>query len=114
MSNLTPKLFYIGAATAANVYTVSDLNESYAIVKNINLCNVTTSSATCSLHLLLTGVSAANNNAILKSFTVAPNETVAYNGIVVMPPDSSLYLSQSAANITLSISGVEYVNGIAT
>jgi hypothetical protein len=111
MANLTPKLLYIGAATAANVYTVSNLDKSFAIVKNINLCNVTTSSATCSLHLLLTGQSAANNNAILKSFTVAPNETVAYNGIVVLPPDSSLYVSQANANITLSISGVEYVDG---
>jgi hypothetical protein len=47
----------------------------------------------------------------LKSFTVAPNETISYNGIVVLPPDSSLYVSQSNANITLSISGVEYIDG---
>jgi hypothetical protein len=58
----------------------------------------------------VSGVSAAaNNNAILKSFTVAPNETIAYNGIVVLPANSNLYVSQAnSASITLSISGVEY------
>lgn len=112
MANLTPKLLYIGAATAANVYTVSDLDESYTIIKNINVCNVTGNSATCSLHLLLTGQTAANNNAILKSFTVAANETVSYTGTIVLPPDSSLYVSQASANITLSISGVEYISGV--
>ena len=108
MANLTPKLLYLGADTAANVVTVSSNVGSYAIVKNINLCNFTSSAATCDVHLLVSGVSAANNNAILKSFTVAPNETIAYNGIVVLPANSKLYLSQATASITLSISGVEY------
>ena len=108
MANLTPKLLYIGADTAANVVTVSSNVGSYAIVKNINLCNFTSSAATCDVHLLVSGVSAANNNAILKSFTVAPNETIAYNGIVVLPANSNLYLSQANASITLSVSGVEY------
>ena len=109
MANLTPKLLYLGAATAANVYTVSNNAGSYSIIKNINICNITSSSATCNVHILVSGVSAAaNNNAILKSFTVAPNETVAYNGIVVLPANSNLYVSQASASITLSISGVEY------
>jgi hypothetical protein len=109
MANLTPSLLYIGADTSANVVTVSSNTGSYAIIKNINLCNFTSSSATCNLHLLASGATTvANNNAILKSFTVAPNETVAYNGIVVMPANSILYLSQANSNITLSISGVRY------
>ena len=109
MANLTPKLLYLGADTAANVYTVSNNAGSYSIIKNINICNITSSSATCNVHILVSGVSAAaNNNAILKSFTVAPNETVAYNGIVVLPANSNLYVSQANASITLSISGVEY------
>ncbi len=109
MANLTPKLLYLGADTAANVYTVSNNAGSYSIIKNINICNITSSSATCNVHILVSGVSAAaNNNAILKSFTVAPNETVAYNGIVVLPANSNLYVSQASASITLSISGVEY------
>ena len=109
MANLTPKLLYLGAATGANVYTVSSNTGSYSIVKNMNICNVTSSSATCSVHVLLSGVSAsANNNAILSSFTVAPNETVAYDGIFVLPANSKIYISQPAANLTFSISGVEY------
>jgi hypothetical protein len=111
MANLTPKLLYVGAATAANVYTVATLDQSYTIVKNINICNVTSNSATCSLHLLLNTQSVADNNAIFKSFTVAPNETISYTGAVVLPPAASLYLSQASASITLSISGVEYVDG---
>lgn len=109
MANLTPKLLYLGADTAANVITISNNTGSYSIIKNINLCNFTSNAATCNVHLLASGVSAAsNNNAILKSFTVAPNETVSYSGIVVLPTNSKLYVSQTNASITLSISGVEY------
>jgi hypothetical protein len=109
MANLTPKLLYLGAGTAANAVIVSSNVGSYAIVKNINLCNFTSSAATCSLHLLANSTtSASNNNAILKSFTVAPNETISYNGIIVLPAESILFLSQASSNITLSISGVEY------
>ena len=83
MANLTPKLLYIGADTAANVVTVSSNTGSYSIIKNMNLCNFTASAATCNVHLLVSGVSAAaNNNAILKSFTVAPNETVSLASFV--------------------------------
>ena len=111
MANLTPKLLYIGNDTAANVYTVANTVGSYSIIKNINLCNVTSNSVTCNVHLLQSGVtSASNNNAILKSFTVAPNETVSYSGIVVLSANARIYVGQASANITLSIVGVEYSN----
>ena len=86
MANLTPKSFYIGSGSTTNAYTTANTVGNYSIIKNINICNITSSSATCNVHILVSGVSAAaNNNAILKSFTVAPNETVAYSGIVVLP-----------------------------
>lgn len=109
MANLTPKLLYLGNDTSANVYTVSSNTGSYAIIKNINLCNVTSNSVTCNVYVLESGVtSAANNNAILKSFTVAPNETVSYSGIVVLNSNAKVRVEQASANITFGISGVEY------
>jgi hypothetical protein len=109
MANLSPALLYLGSTTGSNVYTTSSGPGDYSIIKNINICNVTASPASCNVHVLLSGVSsAANNNAILSSFTVAPNETVTYSGIVVMPSNSKIYISQASSSLTFSISGVEY------
>lgn len=109
MANLTPKLLYIGNATAANVYSVSSNTGSYSIVKNMNLCNAGANTVSCNIHILVSGVTTPySNNAILKEFTIGPNETVSYNGIVVLPSNSKLYVSQTLPEVTFSISGVEY------
>lgn len=108
MSGLTPKLLYIGSATSANVYTVSSTANSYTIIKNINICNNDISNTYCSLHILTSGSTAASNNKILSNVTILGNNVTYYNTSIVMPANSSLFLSQSGSNATLTISGVEY------
>ena len=73
MANLLPKNLYIGNDTASNVYTVSNTAGSYSIVRNINICNVTGTAATCDIYLLDTAGTPGNNNAILNNLNLNSN-----------------------------------------
>jgi hypothetical protein len=109
MANLTPKSFYIGNESASNAYTTANTVGNYSIIKNINLCNATSSNAVCSVHILVGGASPAANNKIVSNVNVLANNVVYYNTSVVVPANSKIYIDQVTANaITFTISGVEY------
>ncbi len=109
MANLTPKSFYIGNQSASNAYTTANTVGNYSIIKNINLCNATSSNAVCSVHILVGGASPAANNKIVSNVNVLANNVVYYNTSVVVPANSKIYIDQVTANaITFTISGVEY------
>lgn len=109
MAGLTPKLLYIGDATASNVYTSNSNANSYTIIKNINICNTTSSNAVVSLHILQTGQSAVSNNKIISNINVEANNVTYYNTSIVLPSNTSIYLSQASSSTTVAISGVEYI-----
>ena len=78
MANLTPKSFYIGtSSTGSNVYTTANTVGNYSIIKNINLCNTTSSNAVCSIHILVGAASPAANNKILSTVNVLSNNKLA-------------------------------------
>ena len=108
MANLTPKSFYIGtSSTGSNVYTTANTVGNYSIIKNINLCNTTSSNAVCSI--LVGAASPAANNKILSNVNVLSNNVVFYNTSVVIPANSKLHVDQVTANaVTFTVSGVEY------
>jgi hypothetical protein len=108
MANLLPKSLYIGNDTASNVYTVSNTAGSYSIVRNINICNVTGTAATCDVHLLGAAGTPGNNNAILKTFTVNANETVSYDAGIVLDAGQKIHVVNANSKCTFTISGVEY------
>lgn len=109
MPNLTPKNFYIGSGSASNAYTTANTVGNYSIIKNINLCNVTSSNAACSIHILVGAATPAANNRIVSNVNVLANNVVYYNTSVVVPANSKIYVDQVTANaITFTISGVEY------
>jgi hypothetical protein len=111
MANLTPKSFYIGSDVGGgtDVYSVPNVLGNYSIIKNINLCNTTSSNAVCSIHLLINGVAAANSNKIISNVSVNSNNVVFYNTSIVVPANSSIHITQVTANaVTFAISGVEY------
>ena len=108
MASLTPKLLYIGNANGANVYTSNTNVNSYTIIKNINACATTGGNTTITLHILQTGQTAAANNKIISDVTVAGNNVTFYNTSIVLPSNTSLYLSHGS-NVTVAISGVEYI-----
>jgi len=109
MANLIPDSFYIGSGSGANVYTVANTVGNYSIIKNINLCNTTSSNAVCSIHILVEGAAVAAGNKILSNVNVLANNVVYYNTSIVIPKNSSIHVTQVTANaITFAISGVEY------
>jgi hypothetical protein len=109
MSNLEPKRLYIGSDTDSNVYTVSSTTGSYAIIRNFNACNTTSEDKTYSLHIIPSSGTAGNNNKIMSNIVVPANDVLISSGPYVLNAGDSIYLSQSAASITLNISGVEYI-----
>jgi 6-phosphogluconolactonase (cycloisomerase 2 family) len=109
MANLNPKNLYIGNESGVAAYTVANTVGNYTIIKNINLCNTTSSNAVCSIHILKDSESAVANNKIVSNVNVLANNVVYYNTSIVMPANSKLHIAQVTANaITFTISGVEY------
>lgn len=109
MASLTPKNFYIGNATAANVYTTSSTANTYSIIKNINICNTSDSAnATASMHILTDGAAVSTENKIISNAIVIKNDVLYYNTSIVVPANSKVYVSTSSNTLTFSISGVEY------
>jgi len=109
MANLVPDSFYIGNGSGSNVYTVANTVGNYSIIKNINLCNTTSSNAVCSIHILVEGAAVAISNKILSNVNVLANNVVYYNTSIVMPKNSVIHVTQVTANaITFAISGVKY------
>lgn len=109
MANLTPKSFYLGNSTAANVYSVSNTVGNYSIIKSINICNTSNASnATADVHILVAGAAVAASNKIISNATVIKNDVIYYNTAIVVPANSNIYVASSSNTITFSINGVEY------
>lgn len=109
MASLTPKLLYIGNGNSSNVYTANATANSYTIIKNINICNTTAVNTYVSIHLLTSGQSAAANNKIISNVNIVGNNVTFYNTSIIMPSNSSIYLTQTGSDATVAISGVEYI-----
>ena len=109
MANLTPKNLYIGSDSASNVYTLSSNTGSYAIVKNINICNTGANTIICNVHVIPSSGSAGANNKILSNYVVSSGETISYDASLVMNAGASIYVSSNVTTATYVISGVEYI-----
>lgn len=109
MANITPKLLYIGNDTASNVYTVSSNVGSYSIVRTINVCNTAATDKTFSLNIIPASGSAGANNKVMSSLTVPANDVVVSDTVLVLNAGDSIYYDPVDSNLTLTVSGVEYV-----
>lgn len=109
MANLTPKNLYIGNTQTGNVYTISSNTDSYAIIKNINICNTGNSSVISNIHIIPSGGSIAANNQIFSNLSILSGETITYDTSIVMNAGSKIYTTSSAGTVTLVISGVDYL-----
>lgn len=108
MANLTPKLLYVGNDTASNVYTVSNSSGSYTILRNINICNTTSSAVVCSIYLLSSSGTPGSNNAVLKDFALAASETISYDAGIVMDAGYKIHVINANSACSFTMSGVEY------
>jgi hypothetical protein len=109
MSAITPKLLFIGNQQSGIIYTAPAGQDSYAIVKSINVANTSTSPEVFSLNLVPAGGAVGVSNVIVGNINMTGNNVFSYETSIVMPPGSTLRVSQVANNLTFTISGVEYV-----
>lgn len=105
----TLKRMYFGAPGTSNgtLYTApgSTNTTPAAVVRNIHVCNTTTTAAT--LTLALNGTSATAANCFLKAFAVPPNGLLVENlNIVLNETDTIQALQGTADALTVLISGV--------
>lgn len=108
MATLTPKLLYVGNDTVANVYTVSNSSGSYTILRNINICNTTSSAVVCSVYLLSSSGTPGSNNAVLHNFALSASETVSYDAGIVMDAGYKIHVINANSACSFTVSGVEY------
>jgi LysM repeat protein len=110
MSNLDPKLLYIGNEDDGTVYSVSSNVGSYAIIRNINFCNTSNTDTVFTMHLVPTGTAGANNK-IISNIKVPANDVVVSDATYVINAGGSLYAFQPTSNVTVAVSGAEYITG---
>jgi hypothetical protein len=109
MTGITPKLLFIGNQNSGIVYSAPATAGSYAIVKSINVANTSISNEIFSINLIPSGGSVGVSNVIVGNVALSGNNVFSYETSIVMPPGSTLQVSQLANNLTFTISGVEYV-----
>lgn len=109
MANLIPKNLYIGNTQTGNVYTLSSNSGSYAIIKNLNICNTGATTITSNVHIIPSGGSAVGNNQLFSNLNILSGETISYDTAIVLNAGGSLYITSNAATASLVVSGVEYV-----
>lgn len=110
MSNLQPKLLYIGNDTNNQIYSVSSNVGSYAIVRNVNICNTSNTDTVFNLHLVAGG-NPSSNNKIISNIKIPANDVVVSDATYVIPAGGSLFINQPSSNATVAISGVEFITG---
>jgi hypothetical protein len=104
----TPKRLYIGqpGTTESTLYTVPTGKK--VIIKDITICNTSSTDATISLSIVPSGNTAAASNRILASLKVTANSTVDITLSQVMNEGDFISgLQATAGALTVLISGVE-------
>jgi hypothetical protein len=111
MAQFTAKSLYRGqpATSIGTLYTVTNTNDYYTIVKNIIVCNTTNTTATFDLHTVASGGTAGVTNQVFSDFAVQGDETVSIDVSMVLAKNETVQALQvTSGALTLTVSGVEY------
>ena len=111
MAQFTAKNLYRGqpATSIGTLYTVTNTNDYYTIVKNIIVCNTTNTTATFDLHTVASGGTAAATNQVFSDFAVQGDEAVSIDVSMVLAKNETVQALQvTSGALTLTVSGVEY------
>ena len=111
MAQFTAKNLYRGqpATSIGTLYTVTNTNDYYTIVKNIIVCNTTNTTPTFDLHTVASGGTAAATNQVFSDFAVQGDETVSIDVSMVLAKNETVQALQvTSGALTLTVSGVEY------
>ena len=111
MAQFNAKNLYRGqpATYIGTLYTVTNTNDYYTIVKNIIVCNTTNTTATFDLHTVASGGTAAATNQVFSDFAVQGDETVSIDVSLVLAKNETVQALQvTSGALTLTVSGEEY------
>ena len=95
------------ATTETIVYTCPASPTTSTIIKQIIVCNTSASAATFNMSLVPSGGSAGTANRLFSSVPIAGNETIFLDVSQSMVSGDFVSFNNSAANITVTISGIE-------
>lgn len=101
---------FINAKYLENVQTTQITATSITILDKITITNITTGNATFSANICDSGETAGNNNLIIKTKTIAPNETYDCFELVGQVLEVGSFLSMIASastSLVLKIDGRE-------
>lgn len=108
MATYTPKQLFQTVATASFVTQYTVPASTSTIVKEIVVCNTTTSSATLSVSFVPNAGSAGTTNAVISAAPIAANSTVIYTFSQVLPTGAFIsLLAGTASALTVTGSGIE-------
>lgn len=102
----------LSATTETTLYTCPTAQATTTMIKQIVVCNTGVNPITFNLSLVPFGGSASAANRLFSSLSVAANETVFLDVSQVMTSGDFISAYSSAANVVVTISGVENAGGM--
>lgn len=103
----------LSATTETTLYTCPTAQATTTIIKQIVVCNTGASAITLNLSLVPSGgATPSSGNRLFSSLSVAANETVFLDVSQVMTSGDFISAYSSAANVVVTISGVENAGGM--
>lgn len=96
-----------GAITTSytSFYTVPATTRAY--IKDLDMCNTTSSTIYIYVSLVASGETAGTANAILYNALIPPYSTLQWTGTQILNANGSVQVKASAAGCTITISGGE-------
>lgn len=111
MTVLQPVNMYRGqpGSTSTTLYTAPSTAGSYAIVKEVVICNTDVEDLTIDLHTVENAGSVADDRKLLSAALIPTGATVVFGFNTVLEANETIRATaEQASEITLTISGVEF------
>ena len=102
----------LSATTETTLYTCPTAQSTTTMIKQIVVCNTGINPITFNLSLVPYGGSASATNRLFSALSVAANETIFLDVSQVMTSGDFISAYSSAANVVVTISGVENAGGM--
>lgn len=102
----------LSATTETTLYTCPTAQSTTTMIKQIVVCNTGAGAITLNLSLVPYGGSASASNRLFSALSVAANETIFLDVSQVMTSGDFISAYSSAANVVVTISGVENAGGM--
>jgi hypothetical protein len=99
--------FFQAALVTAQTTQYTTPSARQDVIKDMEICNTSSSAITVTVNVVPTGGSAGTSNAVLYSVSVPGNQTLHWTGTIVMNASDFVSTATSATGITMTASGLE-------